>query len=92
MSRDSDSIRFHERFGVRPETVVVGLGLLPPRPFPPGAVVVVELNPAGLHYGLVAVARVAHAVARPDGYLVGRALLTPLPGELLWHLSDVVPA
>jgi hypothetical protein len=53
--------------------------------------VVVELNPAGLGYGVVAVARVTHAAPRPDGYLVGCALLGPLPGELLRHLSDGAP-
>jgi hypothetical protein len=68
-----------------------GLGLLLPNPFDVGAVVVVELNCAGLPYGLVAVARVTHAAARPDGYLVGCALLSPLPGELLRLLSDRVP-
>jgi hypothetical protein len=68
-----------------------GLGLLLPRPFAVGAVVLVELNCAGLGYGLVAVARVTRAAARPDGYLVGCALLSPLPGELLRHLADGVP-
>lgn len=68
-----------------------GLGLVLPRPFPPGAVVVVELTAAGLRYGLVAVARVAHTAERPDGYLVGCALLSPLPGELLRHLSAGEP-
>jgi hypothetical protein len=68
-----------------------GLGLLLPQPFDVGAVVVVELNCAGLRYGLVAVGRVTHAVACPDGYLVGCALLSPLPGELLRLLPDRVP-
>lgn len=68
-----------------------GLGLLLPHPFDVGAAVVVELNCAGLRYGLVAVARVTHAAARPDGYLVGCSLLSPLPGELLRDLSDRVP-
>jgi hypothetical protein len=68
-----------------------GLGLLLPRPFPPGAVVIVELNPAGLRYGVVAVARVAHAAPCPDGHLVGCALRSPLPGELLRHLSAAEP-
>jgi hypothetical protein len=68
-----------------------GLALLLPRLFPPGAAVVVELNPAGLRYGLVAVARVTHDAARPDGHLVGCALLSPLPGELLWHLCAEEP-
>jgi hypothetical protein len=39
----------------------------------------------------VAVPRVTHAVARRDGYLVGCALLSPPPGELLRLLSDRVP-
>jgi hypothetical protein len=68
-----------------------GLGLLLPHPFDVGAVVLVELNCAGLRYGLVAVARVTRALARPDGYLVGCALLSPLPGELLRLLPDRVP-
>jgi hypothetical protein len=68
-----------------------GLGLLLPNPFDVGAVVVVELNCAGLPYGLVGVARVTRVAARPDGYLVGCALLSPLPGELLRLLSDRVP-
>jgi hypothetical protein len=68
-----------------------GLGLLLPRPFPPAAPVVGELNAAGLRYGVVAVARVVHLAARPDGYLVGCLLLSPLPGELLRHQSNVVP-
>jgi hypothetical protein len=53
--------------------------------------VVVELTCAGLGYGVVAVARVVHAAARPDGYLLGCALLSSLPGELLRHLSDRAP-
>jgi hypothetical protein len=57
----------------------------------PGAVVVVELHAADLRYGLVAVARVVHAAPHPDGYLVGCALLSPLPGELLRHLSGGAP-
>ena len=68
-----------------------GLGLLLPYPFDVGTVVLVELNCAGLGYGLVAVARVTRAAARPDGYRVGCSLLSPLPGELLRHLSDGVP-
>lgn len=68
-----------------------GLGLLLPQPFDVGTVVVVELNCAGLRYGLVAVARVTRAAARPGGYLVGCSLLSPLPGELLRLLSDRVP-
>ena len=68
-----------------------GLGLLLPRPFDVGAVVLVELDCAGLRYGLVAVARVTRAAARPGGYLVGCALLSPLPGELLRLVSDRVP-
>jgi hypothetical protein len=67
------------------------LGLLLPQPFDVGAVVLVELNCAGLRYGLVAVARVTRAAARPDGYLVGCSLLSPLPGELLRLLPDRVP-
>jgi hypothetical protein len=68
-----------------------GLGLLLPQPFDVGAVVLVELNCAGLRYGLVGVARVTRAAARPDGYLVGCALLSPLPDELLRLLPDRVP-
>ena len=68
-----------------------GLGLLLPQPFDVGTVVVVELNCAGLRYGLVGVARVTHVAARPDGYLVGCSLLSPLPGELLRLLSYRVP-
>jgi hypothetical protein len=68
-----------------------GLGLLLHRPFPPGAAVVVELNPACLRYGVVAVAWVVHAAARPDGYLIGCSLLSPLPGDLLRHLSGGAP-
>jgi hypothetical protein len=37
------------------------------------------------------VARVTRAAARPGGYLVGCALLSPLPGELLRLLPDRVP-
>jgi hypothetical protein len=49
------------------------------------------LDCAGLRYGLVGVARVIQAAACPGGFRVGCALLSPLPGELLGHLSDRVP-
>jgi hypothetical protein len=53
--------------------------------------VAVELNAAGLRYGLVAVARVTQAAACPGGYRVGCSLLSPLPGELLRHLYGGAP-
>lgn len=65
-----------------------GLGLLLPAPLERDTLLLVRLRCPGLRRAYSALARVAHATARPDGtYIVGCALLYPLPVEVFQLLT-----
>ncbi len=88
-ARLSGSFADSHRWGRVHDASPWGLGLLLAAPVEPGTVLIVCLHGPGLGRVRLRLARVTHATPQPDGaFLVGCALVEPLPAEVLQALAD----